>query len=781
MAIHTHFFLQLWQITSILTIVFKLYCNSDKIFCRIFSLGPAKRSTRDRRAESQYSTLEGHSLNSSYTSIHKNCRRLSLLAILFCCASLVHASPQNGDAIAPQQPNTISGLTITHNRPYEWRYDSLNIIYAQGYSYPAPGFFSQLTGDTVHLSWKYQGGSTVPYTTVLAYSLDSTRTWKSLTALSDTTIRTYDWILPNQPTTGFYSFFRISLVSGSDTIIKATTDFPVVLASYPPSLSLKWRQDCPAHTYSYYGPESYMSLTVGSLMSIETNKGTALILGPGNSGNPLLRMIDHNGIAFDTSLSLSGSYYLPSSYSFTFTETDKDSFPQIATIDINAEESIQTADCDGDGKMEYVWGGQNAISIGSLENSGTISNTFVSAGYNADHCAIADLDHDGQKELIFTDQKNNDVIVASVQGAVKKPFPATVVDALLPWTMAQQLDSSSAWTILAASSHHLYAFDEDATVRKGFPVYIEESISTRCPVLADINGDGRLEIIFLASTPSNPTSAEYNSFQAPLTKIYVISDDGKILPHWPISVNLNYGYFGKDICVDCSSYSYYAIQPFHGAFSSPLIASIDGDLTPEIILTSNNGFLYIFNSDGSMRPGYPVFIGCGLAETGVVGDFDKDGSLNFLIHSYADPNSDPRLLCLDFGPGSYNPKCIPWPMHLQNPQRTGIAPRPGTGSTIAGGINSPAQHIPSEFGLLQNYPNPFNPSTLIPYQMKESGRVRIVVYDMLGRLAATLVNQEQSAGLHTARFDASHLSSGIYLYRMQTGNSSFVKRMAVQK
>jgi hypothetical protein len=65
--------------------------------------------------------------------------------------------------------------------------------------------------------------------------------------------------------------------------------------------------------------------------------------------------------------------------------------------------------------------------------------------------------------------------------------------------------------------------------------------------------------------------------------------------------------------------------------------------------------------------------------------------------------------------------------------------------------------------------------------MKESGRVRIVVYDMLGRLAATLVNQEQSAGLHTARFDASHLSSGIYLYRMQTGNSSFVKRMAVQK
>lgn len=77
--------------------------------------------------------------------------------------------------------------------------------------------------------------------------------------------------------------------------------------------------------------------------------------------------------------------------------------------------------------------------------------------------------------------------------------------------------------------------------------------------------------------------------------------------------------------------------------------------------------------------------------------------------------------------------------------------------------------IPDAFGLHQNYPNPFNPSTVIRYQLPESGDVRLDVFDMLGRNITTLVNRRMDAGYHSVTFDASGLSSGIYIYRFRAG------------
>ncbi len=91
------------------------------------------------------------------------------------------------------------------------------------------------------------------------------------------------------------------------------------------------------------------------------------------------------------------------------------------------------------------------------------------------------------------------------------------------------------------------------------------------------------------------------------------------------------------------------------------------------------------------------------------------------------------------------------------------------------------QRIPTEFTLEQNYPNPFNPTTTINYSIPVEARrgvlqslpVTLRVYDILGREVATLVNKQQSAGNYSVKFDASQLTSGIYLYKLQSG--SFVK------
>lgn len=88
---------------------------------------------------------------------------------------------------------------------------------------------------------------------------------------------------------------------------------------------------------------------------------------------------------------------------------------------------------------------------------------------------------------------------------------------------------------------------------------------------------------------------------------------------------------------------------------------------------------------------------------------------------------------------------------------------------------------PGEVELGQNFPNPFNPATLIEYRLLTSGYCRLAVLDLLGREVAVLVNEEKSAGSHTIQWDASTLPSGVYLYRLQTGAFSSVRRMVLLK
>ncbi len=88
---------------------------------------------------------------------------------------------------------------------------------------------------------------------------------------------------------------------------------------------------------------------------------------------------------------------------------------------------------------------------------------------------------------------------------------------------------------------------------------------------------------------------------------------------------------------------------------------------------------------------------------------------------------------------------------------------------------------PNQFALQQNYPNPFNPTTVINYELPKATYVRLVVYDMLGREVATLVNGTQDAGYKSIQFSAANLPSGIYTYRLTAGTFVEVKKMLMLK
>jgi len=90
-------------------------------------------------------------------------------------------------------------------------------------------------------------------------------------------------------------------------------------------------------------------------------------------------------------------------------------------------------------------------------------------------------------------------------------------------------------------------------------------------------------------------------------------------------------------------------------------------------------------------------------------------------------------------------------------------------------------NIPTEYTLYQNYPNPFNPLTNIGFQIPNFGLVSLKIYDLLGTEVAVLVNEEKQPGVYEVQFDASNLSSGIYYYKLVSGNFIETKKMVLLK
>ncbi|HCN37879.1 MAG TPA: hypothetical protein DIS94_09225 [Bacteroidetes bacterium] len=102
--------------------------------------------------------------------------------------------------------------------------------------------------------------------------------------------------------------------------------------------------------------------------------------------------------------------------------------------------------------------------------------------------------------------------------------------------------------------------------------------------------------------------------------------------------------------------------------------------------------------------------------------------------------------------------------------------------TVTSNGNNPSTII--SYALEQNFPNPFNPETVITYSIAKDGLVKIKVYDMIGKEVATLVNNFRSAGTYRVEFNSkrySNLSSGIYYYKIESGDFSDVKKMILLK
>ncbi|KAF0215444.1 MAG: hypothetical protein FD178_1728 [Ignavibacteria bacterium] len=102
-------------------------------------------------------------------------------------------------------------------------------------------------------------------------------------------------------------------------------------------------------------------------------------------------------------------------------------------------------------------------------------------------------------------------------------------------------------------------------------------------------------------------------------------------------------------------------------------------------------------------------------------------------------------------------------------------------SAVVTDLEGNKDNLPVSYELKQNYPNPFNPTTEIAFTLANQENVSLVVYNIIGQEVATLISSPMSAGSHAVKFNASNLSSGIYLYRLKAGNFVSIKKMILLK
>jgi len=184
-----------------------------------------------------------------------------------------------------------------------------------------------------------------------------------------------------------------------------------------------------------------------------------------------------------------------------------------------------------------------------------------------------------------------------------------------------------------------------------------------------------------------------------------------------------------------------------------------------VIYTSDGGANWEQSSDDDIN--YTTWFSVFLTETGKAWAVGSDGMIAYSVNwghtweAQVSGVSDPL-----------------WEVHFINENEgwivgglsSGVILHTKNGGITTTGVNDFSDKHSKTYKLEQNYPNPFNSSTQISYNLNNSSKITLSIYDLSGRKIKTLVNEFQTAGEHTVSFEANHLCDGLYLYELKVDN-----------
>jgi hypothetical protein len=333
------------------------------------------------------------------------------------------------------------------------------------------------------------------------------------------------------------------------------------------------------------------------------------------------------------------------------------------------------------------------------------------------------------------------------------------------------------------SYYNLVVLDGDGQMLPGFPLLIGVSGAGASPSLADIDNDGRLDIVIGARDGT----------------IHCLRDDGSYLPGWPIDAGYSTHSSAAIANLDDDPELEFALgmndsnvrvynhdgtlmpgwpqSTSYSVFSSPSIGDLDGDGALEIVVGENTGKVYAWDIDATPLPGFPLLDATyTIYSSPLLEDLDLDGHLELLVGC-----NDTRIYCWDLGPDTYDPEGLPWPKwrcHADNDASIPALDPSGVPGTITAA------------SALRVWPNPLRETASISYRLDAPGPVVLTLHDPQGREVRRLETTVAGPILGTAYIGGSILwdgrddrgrsvPRGLYVLRLSAGGANRTAKVLV--
>ena len=538
-----------------------------------------------------------------------------------------------------------------------------------------------------------------------------------------------------------------------------------VSADAPPIGDLEFQLRLTANQDTEVPYETTIPITLG--MDMFQNNFPISVTQPLISGNAAADL-DGDG---NQEIIIGGSDSLVHVY--TLDGSELSGFPYVLANKIVGAPAV--ADIDGDGELEIVVTSRDKH-IHVIEADGSGTTIAEAGGYLIGTPALADLDNDGELEIVAGGFAH-DILVVNPDGSALPSYPVSLGNERMSSGVALgDLDGDGAQDIVVGTwGNNVHALDLSGNELPGFPVDVGDHVAA-APVLADLDGDGNLEILvgqddglFYAlsntgatlwtqqlSTSGIRTAAAVADFDndGNLETVFttldgfitVIDHLGNELAGWPQSL-------------------------IGACYSSPVIADLDGDDIPEIIVGSNTAALFAFHIDGTTVQNFPIPLSSPARGTPTVADLDGDGTLELIVGT------------------DYDLSVI----NLKINSQVGTQWATARGSNLRDGLYlytyvgvEDEVSLPKTLVLRQNYPNPFNPSTTLSFGVPQTGPVTLAIYDVQGRLVNQLTQGDLSAGYYNLEWNGQNsqgslVATGIYFARIKAGSTDQVVKMLLVK
>jgi hypothetical protein len=408
--------------------------------------------------------------------------------------------------------------------------------------------------------------------------------------------------------------------------------------------------------------------------------------------------------------------------------------------------SVAVADLNNDGHKELIFA-SNGFNFYVFRDNGTeymdgdanpaTNGVFKVLGqpFNYGSPAVADINNDGYPEIIYgsTDGK---VYVWDRFGNNLPGFPVTLNAGINASIAVGNLDGNTDSTleiIALTTGQNLYVIEPNGTIRPGWSRFVRSNGSSKSPspALADMNGDGFLDIV-IGST---------DGF------IYVFDRNGNLVPPW---TNVRY----TSLTAGASE-------------SSPVVADINGDGLPDVVMGSEDQTLAAFGNNGQMLPGFPIVLGGEIRGTPALCDCDGDGKTEIVLSGW-----DKLLHVWDYD-FPFSPGHVPqWPQFHHDAKRTGLVTTP-----ILTGVDDNNTTAPTAIEFALPAPNPARTGTRFSYAIpkdRDGQTLQLAIFDLNGRRVRTLASGVAKAGRYSVNWDlrsegGSAVRTGVYFARFQLG------------